>query len=127
MHQISEPSDCSGSKLRTAVYGPGDSLAVAPRRHVNKSTLFVLLRITRDPQLAQTRRLGGGGGQRVPRVTWVRPKIIPIDFGETIARAVPATNSIARLVQNFVRIPEALAALVESPSPAVLDEITRKL
>jgi hypothetical protein len=55
------------------------------------------------------------------------PKIIPIDFGETIAKAVPATNSILKRVQNFVRIPEALPALAESPSLAVLEAISGKL
>jgi hypothetical protein len=57
-----------------AVYGPGDSLAVATQRHVHKSTLFVLLG---SPEILSSRKpleLGGGGGQRVPRVPWVRPE-----------------------------------------------------
>jgi hypothetical protein len=55
------------------------------------------------------------------------PKIIPIDFGETIAMAAPTENSIPQRVRNFVRIPEALPPLAESPSQAVLDAIRGKL
>ena len=77
-----------------AVYGPGDSLAVATQRHVRKSTLFVLLG---SPEILSS---------RVP-VDWVEeevnqylashesdPKIIPIDFGETIANATSPASPI---------------------------------
>jgi hypothetical protein len=110
-----------------AVYGPGDSLTVATQRHVHKSTVFVLLG---SPEILSSRK----------PVDWVEeevneylashesdPKIIPIDFGETIARAAPTPKSILQRVENFVRIPEALPALAESPSEAVLYAIRGKL
>ena len=110
-----------------AVYGPGDSLAVATKRHVRKSTLFVLLG---SPEILSSRK----------PVDWVEeevneylasnesdPKIIPIDFGETIAKAAPTASAILERVQNFVRIPECLPALAESPSQAVLEAIGSRL
>jgi hypothetical protein len=110
-----------------AVYGPGDSLAVATLRHVRKSTVFVLLG---SPEILSP---------RIPK-DWVQeevdqylashgadPKIIPVDFGETIANSSPTANSILGRIENFVRIPEALPALVEPPSQGVLEAISGKL
>jgi hypothetical protein len=57
-----------------AVYGPGDSLAVATLRHVRKSTVFVLLGSPGDPEPTQAQGLGGGGGRPVPRVARIRPQ-----------------------------------------------------
>jgi hypothetical protein len=110
-----------------AVYGPGDSLAMATQRHVHKSTLFVLLG---SPEILSSRKPADWVEEEVKEYLASHgsdPKIIPIDFGETIAQAAPASNSILQRIQNFVRIPEALPALAESPSKAVLEAISSKL
>jgi hypothetical protein len=111
-----------------AVYGPGDSLTVATRRHVAKSTVFVLLG---SPEIVASRK----------PIDWVEeevneylashrsdPKVMPIDFGDTIANASPSTASpILQKIENFVRIPEALPALARVPSDAVLAAVRAKL
>ena len=70
-----------------AVYGPGDSLAVATQRHVRKSTLFVLLG---SPEILSPRKPKDWVEEEVNEYLASHesdPKIIPIDFGETIAKA----------------------------------------
>jgi len=110
------------------VYGPGDYLTAATRRHVAKSTLFVLLG---SPEILSPRK---------PE-DWVEvevndylashesdPKVMPIDFGETVESAVPsAANPILQRIQNFIRIPETLSALNDAPSEAVLASIRGNL
>ena len=110
-----------------AVYGPGDSLAVATLRHVRKSTVFVLLG---SPEILSPRKPKDWVQEEVDQYLASHesdPKIIPVDFGETIANSSPAANSILGRIENFVRIPEALPALVEPPSQGVLDAIRGKL
>jgi hypothetical protein len=111
-----------------AVYGPGDYLVVATKRHIVKSTLLVLLG---SPEILVLRK----------PIDWVEkeineylashetdPKIVPVDFGETIANAsLSAPHPILARLEPFVRIPEPLSSLAGAPSDAVLDAIRKKL
>ena len=109
------------------MYGPGDSLAVATLRHVRKSTVFVLLG---SPEILSPRKPKDWVQEEIDQYLASHesdPKIIPVDFGETIANSSPVANSILGRIENFVRIPEALLALVEPPSQGVLEAISGKL
>lgn len=114
-------------------YGTGDSLLVATRRHVTKSTILFLvgspdLQIVRSP------------------IDWVEqeiqayltshhkdPKVIVVDFGSTIAntlahKTVPASpHQIFERLRPFLRIPEDLSSLSKPPSEEVLSAVRKKL
>jgi len=116
------------------VYGPGDSLLIATRRHVAKSALFLLLG---SPELLSVRK----------PVDWVEreidtylsshaadPKLILVDFGGTIETAMasqdayaPGANPILGQLAPFLRIQEEMLALSQTPSEQVLDAVRRNL
>jgi hypothetical protein len=97
------------------VYAPGDSLLVATRRHVAKSTLFVLLG---SPELAISRR----------PLDWVEH----VDFGRTVSnslgdragRASPP-HPILRHLSPFLRLDESPNSLAAPPSDQVLGSVRR--
>ena len=110
------------------VYGPGDSLSVETKRNVAKSDLLVLVG---SPELTNLRRPDDWVEEEVNAYLESHvsdPKVIPIDFGGTIANAPSSTgNSILLQVKNFLRVAEPLPALVQPPSEAVLGAIRAKL
>jgi len=110
------------------VYGAGDYLTVATRRHVAKSSVFVLLG---SPEILTLRKPKDWVEEEINEYLASHesdPKVVPIDFGETIVKALPsATNPILGKVENFLRIAEPLSALAATPSDAVLDPIRKKL
>jgi hypothetical protein len=74
-----------------AVYGPGDSLTVATRRHAAKSTVLVLLG---SPEILASRKPKDWVDEEINEYLGSHesdPKVMPIDFGETIADALPST------------------------------------
>jgi WD40 repeat protein len=122
------------SFIDRVVYGPGDSLLVATRQHVAKSSLFVLVG---SPELL------------IPRhpVDWIEreidtflnsheanPKILLVDFDSCVAKALalPAAagappHPILGNLAPFLRISESLPALSLPPSEDVLAGIRRNL
>jgi WD40 repeat protein len=110
------------------VYGPGDSLSVGTKRHAAKSTLLVLIG---SPELINLRTPDDWVEQEVNAYLESHvsdPKVIPIDFGGTIANAPSSTaNRILFRIKDFLPVAEPLPALVEPPSEAVLDAIRTKL
>lgn len=115
------------------VYGAGDSLLVATRRHVTKSTLFFLVG---SPALLTPRQPDWVEQEIQTYLTSheTDPKLILVDFGMTVANAlaapaVPGTSAhpILRYVEPFLRIPEDLPDLAQPPSEAVLDAVRRNL
>jgi WD40 repeat protein len=116
------------------VYGPGDSLLVATRRHVAKSSLLLLVG---SPDLLVARQ----------PVDWIEreidtyltshaddPKVILVDFGAAVAdacaRSAPSGMQLHPILSQlapFLRISEALPALTTPPSEEVLSAIRKKL
>jgi WD40 repeat protein len=116
------------------IYGPGDSLLIATRRHVAKSTLFLLLG---SPEIHSVRQ----------PVDWVEreidtylsthvadPKLILVDFGGTIETALAslasttaAQNPILSQLAPFFRLRQEMSALSQAPSDEVLDAVLRSL
>ena len=116
------------------VYGPGDSLLVATRRHIEKSRVFLLLG---SPELLVPRR----------PIDWVDretqtylashegdPPVVLVDFGNTVSHALehsgehdPSIDALLSKVQPFLRLSEDMAALAVAPSQAVLDAVRRQL
>jgi WD40 repeat protein len=110
------------------VYGPGDSLTVETKRNAAKSDLLVLVG---SPELTNLRTPDDWVEQEVKAYLESHVsdrKVIPIDFGGTIANGPSSTgNRILLQVKNFLRVAEPLSALVEPPSEAVLGAIRAKL
>jgi cbb3-type cytochrome oxidase subunit 3 len=116
------------SFLDRKVYRPGDSLTVETKRNAAKSDLLVLVG---SPELTNLRTPDDWVEQEVNAYLESHVsdrKVIPIDFGGTIANAPSSTgNRILLQVKNFVRSEQPLSALVEPPSEAVLGAIRAKL
>jgi len=122
------------SFIDQVVYGAGDHLAVATRRHVSKSTVLLMLG---SPEIFLSRR----------PIDWVErevqiyleshqtdPKVIVVDFGATVAGALECVNSprsalhpLARELEPFLRVTERLEALAKSPSEEVLAAVRARL
>jgi hypothetical protein len=112
------------------VYVPGDSLLVSTRRHVAKSSVFVLLG---SPEILNPRQ----------PVDWVEreidtylqthehdPKLLVVDFGGVISQALLSQRAngdrlqpIIGRVEPFIRELQDAAALTASPSGQVVDII----
>jgi WD40 repeat protein len=120
--------------IDAVVYAPGDSLIVATRRHVAKSTLFVLLG---SPELLSERKPTDWIASEIETYLashTVDPKLILVDFGETVSAALAsptATASSAKpileQVAPFLRISEEISALTRTPTERVLGAVRGKL
>ncbi len=127
-------SEKIASFIDRVVYGPGDSLLVATRQHVAKSSLFVLLG---SPELLIPRRPVDWIEREIDTFLTSRqanPKILLIDFDSCVANALarPAAagappHPILQHLAPFLRISEPLSALSLSPSEDVLAAIRRNL
>ena len=114
-------------------YGPGDSLRVATRVHVSKSTLFLLLG---SPKLLSVRQPEDWIEQELHTFlapSRTDPKVLVGDFGSTVESALqPRLPHVAArewigLLRPYLRLPQQIDALSEPPTEEVIDAIRRQL
>jgi WD40 repeat protein len=116
------------------VYGPGDSLLVATKRHITRSTVFMLLG---SPELLRVRRPVDWVEQELNEflsANTTDPKVILIDFGgvianelDRLAQAGTPPHPIISKVRDFVRITEPATARSKPASEDVLAAVRKKL
>jgi hypothetical protein len=116
------------------IYNAGDSLAVATRRHVSKSTILLLIA---SPELLRVRRPTDWVEEEISeylRTHPKNPKIIVIDFGNTISNALLrddqnslSEHPIISKIHQFIILPQDLQSLSHDPSEAVFSAIERQL
>ncbi|GAB3662987.1 TIR domain-containing protein [Ramlibacter alkalitolerans] len=106
-------------------YGPGDELSAATLRHVRKATMLVVLG---SPTILEPRDpdwvfgeidayMAANSGESL--------RVLPIDFGATLAGAT-GRSAIADRLRDVIRLEQPLAALHEPPSDGVVDAIARQ-
>lgn len=116
------------------VYGPGDSLLLATRQHVAKSSLFLLVG---SPELLKLRRPVDWVEEEIRtyfRTHRQNPKVMLIDFGKIITDALDqeggaaaASHPILRQLAPFLYIAQDAQSFTAPPSEVVLAAIRRNL
>ena len=118
------------------VYGHGDLLQVATRRHVSKSSVLVLLG---SPELTVPRQPVDWVAEEIATYLATHrrdPRVIVVDFGRTVSNSLDlslmrcTSPEMARLVDPiapFLRLEEFTQALAMPPSEEVLDAVRRNL
>lgn len=114
--------------LDTKVYLTGDSLTVATKRHVSKSSLLV---VVGSPLLYETRETDWVEAEidRYLEASGDDAKVVVVDFGGVLTTAdepIP-DHPIARKLQHFIVEPEEHAQLLRAPCETIVDTITKQL
>ena len=105
------------------IYNAGDSLAVSTRRHVSKATVLVLLA---SPELLRVRHPTDWVEQEIVEYLEANqnnPKIIVLDFGNTISSTLQSDDhtfllehKIVKIIHQFIILPQELESLNNDPS-----------
>jgi WD40 repeat protein len=106
-------------------YGPGDELSASTLRHIRKATMLVVLG---SPAALEPRNpdwvlgeidayMSANAGESL--------RVLPIDFGGTLAGA-SERSAIAVRLRDVIRLDQPLAALTKPPSDTVIDAISRQ-